>query len=248
MRTPLRRSIARVLKIARAGGRSLRQRIWSDAYRFPRGSAQDPGPITATSYGADDTFLTVPYRPILARLDCHAWLSVRRPERRISRDSSDQRSSRWATGDPERERSLPNTRYLSVRSSQPRSALSVSGAMLVGFRVIQGIGGAVMSSLTLSLISEAYPPEARTGPIGLWAAVSGLAVAGGSVLGGLLLSVFPWSSIFWVNVPIGGRDRGHLPGRSHRDPGAGTPLLRRPGGRAECLRPAAADLRVRRLR
>jgi MFS transporter, DHA2 family, methylenomycin A resistance protein len=82
-------------------------------------------------------------------------------------------------------------------------ALSVSGGMLVGFRVVQGIGGAIMSSLTLSLIAEAYPPEARTGPIGLWAAVSGLAVAGGSVAGGLLLSVFPWSSIFWVNVPIG---------------------------------------------
>ena len=82
-------------------------------------------------------------------------------------------------------------------------ALSVSGGMLVGFRVVQGIGGAVMSSLTLSLISEAYPPEARAAPIGLWAAVSGLAVAGGSVLGGLLLSIFPWSSIFWVNVPIG---------------------------------------------
>ena len=81
-------------------------------------------------------------------------------------------------------------------------ALSVSGGMLIGFRVIQGIGGAVMSSLTLSLITEVYPPEARTGPIGLWAAVSGLAVAGGSVIGGLLLSVFPWSSIFWVNVPI----------------------------------------------
>jgi MFS transporter, DHA2 family, methylenomycin A resistance protein len=82
-------------------------------------------------------------------------------------------------------------------------ALSVSGGMLIGFRVLQGIGGAVMSSLTLALIAEAYPPEARTGPIGLWAAVSGLAVAGGSVVGGLLLSVFPWSSIFWVNVPIG---------------------------------------------
>jgi EmrB/QacA subfamily drug resistance transporter len=81
-------------------------------------------------------------------------------------------------------------------------ALAVSGAMLVGFRVIQGIGGAVMSSSTLSLISEAYP-RCRDRPIGLWAAVSGLAVAGGSVLGGLLLSVFPWSSIFWVNVPIG---------------------------------------------
>jgi EmrB/QacA subfamily drug resistance transporter len=81
-------------------------------------------------------------------------------------------------------------------------ALSVSGGMLIGFRVIQGVGGAVMSSLTLSLITEAYPPAARAGPIGLWAAVSGLAVAGGSVIGGLLLSVFPWSSIFWVNVPI----------------------------------------------
>jgi len=82
-------------------------------------------------------------------------------------------------------------------------ALSVSGGMLIGFRVIQGVGGAVMSSLTLALIAEAYPPQARTGPIGLWAAVSGLAVAGGSVVGGLLLSVFTWSSIFWVNVPIG---------------------------------------------
>jgi MFS transporter, DHA2 family, methylenomycin A resistance protein len=82
-------------------------------------------------------------------------------------------------------------------------ALSASGGVLIGFRVLQGIGGAVMSSLTLSLIAEAYPPESRTGPIGLWAAVSGLAVAGGAVVGGLLLSVFPWSSIFWVNVPVG---------------------------------------------
>ncbi len=82
-------------------------------------------------------------------------------------------------------------------------AVSVSGGMLIGFRVLQGVGGAVMSSLTLALISEAYPPEARTGPIGLWAAVSGLAVAGGSVIGGVLLGLFPWSSIFWVNVPIG---------------------------------------------
>jgi EmrB/QacA subfamily drug resistance transporter len=82
-------------------------------------------------------------------------------------------------------------------------ALSTSGGMLIAFRVIQGIGGAVMSSLTLALISQAYPPDARSGPIGLWAAVSGLAVAAGSVVGGLLLAVFSWSSIFWVNVPIG---------------------------------------------
>jgi hypothetical protein len=48
MKTPLRHSIAQVLMIARAGGRSLRQRIWSDTDRFPRRSAQDAGPITAT--------------------------------------------------------------------------------------------------------------------------------------------------------------------------------------------------------
>src|SRR6202046_3571573 len=70
-------------------------------------------------------------------------------------------------------------------------ALSVSGGMLIVFRVIQGVGGAVMSSLPLSLITEAYPPQARAGPIGLWAAVSGLAVAGGRVGGGLLLRLFP---------------------------------------------------------
>ena len=82
-------------------------------------------------------------------------------------------------------------------------ALSVTSGMLIGFRVVQGIGGAVMSSLTLSLITEAYPLDARTGPIGLWASVGGLGVAFGTVLGGLLLSVFSWSSIFWVNLPVG---------------------------------------------
>src|SRR5262250_827508 len=45
-------------------------------------------------------------------------------------------------------------------------ALSVSGGMLIGFRVLQGIGGAVMSSLTLALIAEVYPPRARARPIG----------------------------------------------------------------------------------
>ena len=63
MSTPLRRPIAQVLKIARAGGRSLRQRIWSDAYRFPRRSAQDPGPITATLIWRSDTFSHRPISP-----------------------------------------------------------------------------------------------------------------------------------------------------------------------------------------
>jgi hypothetical protein len=83
MRTPLRRSIAQVLKIAA---------LVADHYDSASGltltaSRADLLKTLAQSqprsYGAGDTFLTVPYRPILPRLDCHAWLSVRRPERRL---------------------------------------------------------------------------------------------------------------------------------------------------------------------
>src|SRR6478736_2641541 len=83
MRTPPRRSIAQVLKIAA---------LVADHYDSASGltltaSRADLLKTLAQSrprsYGAGDTFLTVPYRPILPRLDCHAWLSVRRPERRV---------------------------------------------------------------------------------------------------------------------------------------------------------------------
>lgn len=82
-------------------------------------------------------------------------------------------------------------------------ALSTTDIMLFGFRALQGVGGAVMSALTLSILSEAYPPERRAGAIGLWAAAAGIGFGSGPIIGGLLLSVFDWSAIFWVNVPIG---------------------------------------------
>lgn len=82
-------------------------------------------------------------------------------------------------------------------------ALSWTAAMLIGFRVPQGVGGAVISALTLSIITEAYPGKSRTGAIGIWAASSGLGFAAGPTVGGLLLSFANWSSVFWVNVPIG---------------------------------------------
>lgn len=82
-------------------------------------------------------------------------------------------------------------------------ALSTTAPLLITFRVAQGIGGAVMSALTLSILSETYPPDKRAGAIGLWAAVAGLGFGAGPIVGGLLLSVFDWQSIFWVNVPIG---------------------------------------------
>ncbi len=82
-------------------------------------------------------------------------------------------------------------------------ALSTVAVALIAFRVLQGVGGAVMSALTLSILSETYPPETRAGAIGMWSAIAGLGFGLGPVIGGLLLAKFDWSSIFWVNVPIG---------------------------------------------
>jgi EmrB/QacA subfamily drug resistance transporter len=81
-------------------------------------------------------------------------------------------------------------------------ALSSTDLDLIGSRALQGVGGAVMSALTLSILTETYPPARRAGAFGIWAAIAGLGFGLGPVVGGLLLSVFDWSSIFWVNVPV----------------------------------------------
>jgi MFS transporter, DHA2 family, methylenomycin A resistance protein len=82
-------------------------------------------------------------------------------------------------------------------------ALSSDAGALIACRVLQGVGGAVMSALTLSILSEAYPVETRAGAIGIWAAVAGLGFGLGPVVGGILIGFSDWSSVFWVNVPIG---------------------------------------------
>lgn len=83
-------------------------------------------------------------------------------------------------------------------------ALAPTDLSLISARVVQGMGGAVMSALTLSILTEAFPAEGRAAAIGTWAAVAGLGFGAGPVVGGLLLSAFGWSSIFWVNVPLAG--------------------------------------------
>jgi MFS transporter, DHA2 family, methylenomycin A resistance protein len=81
-------------------------------------------------------------------------------------------------------------------------ALSRSGAVLIGFRALQGVGGAAMLALTLSIITETFPARTRAGAIGTWAAIGGTGFGVGPVAGGILLSFFGWSSIFWVNIPF----------------------------------------------
>jgi MFS transporter, DHA2 family, methylenomycin A resistance protein len=81
-------------------------------------------------------------------------------------------------------------------------ALARSDAALIGFRALQGAGGAAMLALTLSIITETFPAESRAGAIGTWAAIGGTGFGVGPVMGGILLSFFGWSSVFWVNIPF----------------------------------------------
>ncbi|HEY6935020.1 MAG TPA: MFS transporter [Marmoricola sp.] len=80
---------------------------------------------------------------------------------------------------------------------------AASSLMLELSRALQGIGGAVMFSVSLALLANAFRGRERGTAFGVWGAVTGVAVAVGPVLGGALVSGFSWRAIFFVNVPLG---------------------------------------------
>jgi multidrug resistance protein len=88
-------------------------------------------------------------------------------------------------------------------SSSIACALAGSAGTLIAARVFQGVGAAIVLPLTLTLISDAFPLEKRGAAIGIWGAITGLGVAAGPVLGGLLIKDIAWQWIFWINVPVG---------------------------------------------
>lgn len=83
------------------------------------------------------------------------------------------------------------------------AALSQNVEMLIAARALQGLGAAFILPLSLSIISEAFPPEERGKALGIWSAVSVSGLALGPVVGGLLVQYASWHWIFLVNVPIG---------------------------------------------
>lgn len=83
------------------------------------------------------------------------------------------------------------------------AALSTDPTQLIVARAIQGIGGAGIMPLSLSLLSGAVESRRRPLAIGIWGGLAGLGVAVGPLIGGAIVEGLNWQSIFWINVPVG---------------------------------------------
>jgi MFS family permease len=87
--------------------------------------------------------------------------------------------------------------------SSALAALSPSIEALVASRALQGLGGAIVVPLTLTILSAAVPAHRRGLALGAWGAIAGVAIALGPVIGGAIVEGIDWHWIFWLNVPIG---------------------------------------------
>jgi EmrB/QacA subfamily drug resistance transporter len=83
------------------------------------------------------------------------------------------------------------------------AALSTEAWMLTAARAVQGMAGAAVAPLSLTLLAQAVPDRQRNAAVGIWGGISGLGVAVGPVVGGAVVEGLHWSWIFWLNVPVG---------------------------------------------
>jgi EmrB/QacA subfamily drug resistance transporter len=82
-------------------------------------------------------------------------------------------------------------------------ALAPNAGELIAARTVQGLAGAVVLPLSLTILTTAFPPERRGMIVGVYGGLAGLAVALGPVVGGIVTQGIDWHWIFWLNVPIG---------------------------------------------
>ncbi len=89
-------------------------------------------------------------------------------------------------------------------SSWVADLVGIPGATaLIGARVLQGIGGALMMPQTLSLITVAFPPQKRGAAMGVWGSVVALGAVLGPLVGGYIVTHYPWEWVFLLNIPVG---------------------------------------------
>jgi len=82
-------------------------------------------------------------------------------------------------------------------------ALAPSTTLLIAARAMQGLGAAIVTPLSLTILTTAFGPERRGRVIGIWGSIAGLAVAAGPLVGGAVTQGLSWHWVFWVNVPVG---------------------------------------------
>lgn len=108
-----------------------------------------------------------------------------------------------ALGDRFGRRKLFITGLTIFTGASAAAALASGIAPLIAARAVQGVGAAIMMPLTLTLLTAAVPAARRGAALGIFSAVTGLAVASGPLIGGTLTEYLSWQWIFWLNVPIG---------------------------------------------
>ncbi|MHB8588991.1 MAG: DHA2 family efflux MFS transporter permease subunit [Candidatus Dormibacteraceae bacterium] len=81
--------------------------------------------------------------------------------------------------------------------------LSQNVSELIAARILQGVGGALLTPQTLSILTTLFPPERRGAAFGVWGGVAGLATLAGPTIGGAIITYIGWRWIFFINVPIG---------------------------------------------
>src|SRR5437868_9752560 len=87
--------------------------------------------------------------------------------------------------------------------SSAAAALAPTIGLLIAARAAQGVGAAIATPLTLTLLADAFPPAQRGLALGVWSGISGIAVALGPLVGGAVVQLSSWHWIFWINVPVG---------------------------------------------
>ncbi len=83
------------------------------------------------------------------------------------------------------------------------AAFATDPTQLIIARAVQGLGGAGIMPLSLSLLAGSVEPRRRPLAIGIWGGIAGLGVAAGPLIGGAVIAGWNWQGIFWINVPVG---------------------------------------------